>query len=102
MLLYLCQIFIFLLGHLHFFLHFFLSLMENLFKKHPILMYIFPVFSSIDGGHFEGDGAVEDRLRRDGASGRRAKILRNRRSLGGKPISQRTRRMHRSTLERSR
>ena len=36
MLLSLCQIFIFLLGHLHFFLHFFFSFMENLFKKHPI------------------------------------------------------------------
>ena len=35
--LYLYQIFIFLLGHLHFFLHFFFSFMENLFKKHPIL-----------------------------------------------------------------
>ena len=30
------QIFIFLLGHLHFFLHFFLPFMENLLKKHPI------------------------------------------------------------------
>jgi len=30
------QIFIFLLGHLHFFLHFFFTFMENLFKKHPI------------------------------------------------------------------
>ena len=37
MLLYLHQIFIFLLGHLNFFLHFFFALMENLFKKHPIL-----------------------------------------------------------------
>ena len=36
MLLYLHQIFIFLLGNLHFFLHFFFSFMENLFKKHPI------------------------------------------------------------------
>ena len=36
MLLYLCQVFIFLLGHLHFFLHFFFAFMENLFKKHPI------------------------------------------------------------------
>ena len=36
MLLYLCQIFIFLLGHLQFFLHFFFTFMENLFKKHPI------------------------------------------------------------------
>jgi len=30
------QIFIFLLGHLHFFLDFFFTFMENLFKKHPI------------------------------------------------------------------
>ena len=36
MLLSLYQIFIFLLGHLHFFLHFFFTFMENLFKKHPI------------------------------------------------------------------
>jgi len=36
MLLSLHQIFIFLLGHLHFFLHFFFTFMENLFKKHPI------------------------------------------------------------------
>ena len=36
MLLYLYQIFIFLLGHLHFFLHLFFSFMENFFKKHPI------------------------------------------------------------------
>ena len=34
--LYLYQIFIFLLGHLHFFLHFFFTFMENLFKKRPI------------------------------------------------------------------
>ena len=38
MLLSLYQIFIFLLGHLHSFLHFFFSFMENLFKKHPILV----------------------------------------------------------------
>ena len=30
------QIFIFLLGHLHFFFHFFFKFLENLFKKHPI------------------------------------------------------------------
>ena len=36
MFLYLNQIFIFLLGHLLFFLHFFFTFMENLFKKHPI------------------------------------------------------------------
>ena len=36
LLLCLYQIFIFLLGHLHFFLRFFLTFMENLFKKHPI------------------------------------------------------------------
>ena len=35
MLLCLYQIFIFLLGHRHFFLHFFFAFMENLFKKHP-------------------------------------------------------------------
>ena len=34
--LYLCQIFILLLGHLHFFVHFFFSFMENLFMEHPI------------------------------------------------------------------
>ena len=37
MLLSLYQIFIFLLDHLHFFLPFFITFMENLFKKHPIL-----------------------------------------------------------------
>ena len=36
LLLYLYQIFIFPLGHLHFFLHFFFTFMENLFKKRPI------------------------------------------------------------------
>ena len=36
MLLYLCKIFIFLLDHLQFFLHFFFTFMENFFKKHPI------------------------------------------------------------------
>ena len=36
LLLYLNQIFIFLLGHLHFFLNFLFALIENLFKKHPI------------------------------------------------------------------
>ena len=36
LLLYLYQIFIFLLSHLPFFLHFFFSFMENLFKKHSI------------------------------------------------------------------
>ena len=36
MLLSLYQIFIFLLGHLHFFLHFFFTFMENLFKKPPL------------------------------------------------------------------
>ena len=36
MLLYLYQIFIFLLGHLHFLLYFFSTFIENLFKKHPI------------------------------------------------------------------
>ena len=40
MLLSLYQIFIFLLGHLHFFLHFFFTFMENLFKKHPILALV--------------------------------------------------------------
>ena len=34
--LYLCQIFISLRSHLQFFLHFFFTFMENLFKKHPI------------------------------------------------------------------
>ena len=34
--LYLYQIFNFLQGHLHFFLYFFSTFMENLFKKHPI------------------------------------------------------------------
>ena len=34
--LYLYQIFILLRGHLHFFLHFSYTFMENLFKKHPI------------------------------------------------------------------
>ena len=38
LLLYLYQIFIFLLGHLHFFLHFIFSFMENLSKKHPIFL----------------------------------------------------------------
>ena len=33
---YLYQIYIFLLGHLHIFLPFFFAFMENLFKKHPI------------------------------------------------------------------
>ena len=32
----LVPIFVFLLGHLHFFLHFFFAFMENLFKKHPL------------------------------------------------------------------
>ena len=36
MLLCLYQIFILPLGHLHFFLRFFLTFMENLFMKHPI------------------------------------------------------------------
>ena len=35
------SIFIFLLGHLHFFLHFSFTFMENLFKKHPI--YLIPL-----------------------------------------------------------
>ena len=39
LLLYLRQIFTFLLGHLHFFLHFFFAFMENLFKKHPIFCF---------------------------------------------------------------
>ena len=34
--LYLYQSIIFLLGHLHFFLHFFFTFMENPIKKHPI------------------------------------------------------------------
>ena len=34
--LYLYQSFIFLLGHLHFFLYFFFTFTENLFKKHPL------------------------------------------------------------------
>ena len=34
--LYLYQIFVFLLGHLHFFLHLLFKFMEKLFKKHPI------------------------------------------------------------------
>ena len=44
--LYLWQIFIFLLGHLHFFLHFSFSFMVNLFKKHPIYipLSLFPSF----------------------------------------------------------
>ena len=33
---YLYQICIFLLGHLHVFLHFFFLFVESLFKKHPI------------------------------------------------------------------
>ena len=33
------QIFIFLLGHFHFFLPIFFTFMENLFKKHPISSY---------------------------------------------------------------
>ena len=33
---YLYQSFMFLQGHLHYFLHFFLTFMESLFKKHPI------------------------------------------------------------------
>ena len=37
MLLSFYQIFILLLGHLNFFLHFFFTFMENLLKKHPIL-----------------------------------------------------------------
>ena len=37
--LYLYQSFIFLLGRLHFFLHFFFTFMENLFKKYPILTH---------------------------------------------------------------
>ena len=36
LLLYLYQIDNFLQAHLHFFLHFFFTFMENLFKKHPI------------------------------------------------------------------
>ena len=36
LLLYFYQISIFLLGCLHFFLHFFFKFMENLFKKHPV------------------------------------------------------------------
>ena len=36
---YLYQIFIFLLDHLHFFLHFFVTFMKNPFKNHPILGY---------------------------------------------------------------
>ena len=36
LLLYLYQIFLFLLSHIHFFLYFFFSFIENLFKKHPI------------------------------------------------------------------
>ena len=35
---HLYPIFIFLLGHLYFFVHFFFTSMENLFKKHPILV----------------------------------------------------------------
>ena len=42
MLLYLYQIFILLLGHLHFFLPFFFMLLENLIKKHPIHGPILP------------------------------------------------------------
>ena len=37
LLLYLSQISIFLLEHLHFFLHFFFAFMENPWKKHPTL-----------------------------------------------------------------
>ena len=36
LLLYLYRISISLLGHLHFFLHFFFTFMEKIFKKHPI------------------------------------------------------------------
>ena len=39
MLLYLYQILMFLLGHLHFFWHYFFTFMENLFKKHPIFFW---------------------------------------------------------------
>ena len=39
MLLCLYQIFIFLLGHLHFFLHFLFTFMENHFKNHPIFIH---------------------------------------------------------------
>ena len=34
--LFMYQVFIFLLGHLHFFVHFFFTFMENLFMDHPI------------------------------------------------------------------
>ena len=40
MLLSFYQIFIFLLGHLQFFSHFSFTFMENLFKKHPILISV--------------------------------------------------------------
>ena len=41
--LYLYQSFISLLGHLHFFLHFFFTFMENLFKKHPTTTRLLPL-----------------------------------------------------------
>ena len=47
LLLYLYQIFIFLLSHLQFFLHFFFTLMENLFKKHPIPLNDYPQKSGV-------------------------------------------------------
>ena len=40
------KIFIFLLGHLQFFLHFFLTFMENIFKKHPIYQLFMGFFFS--------------------------------------------------------
>ena len=49
MFLSLYQIFIFLLGHLHFFLHFFFTFMENLFKKHPISSFYYVIFSGSSG-----------------------------------------------------
>ena len=61
------QIFIFLLGHLHFFLYFFLTvtLMENLFKKHPITFCIILVdLHRLCGENVDGDrGAVRGRTR---------------------------------------
>ena len=49
LLLYLSHMFILLLGHVHFFLHFFVSFMENLFKKHPI--QVLPHCGPLRGPH---------------------------------------------------
>ena len=43
------QVFIFLLGHLHIFMHFFFTLMENLFMVHPILSQCFSALILLPG-----------------------------------------------------